>query len=289
MKIVPLAADSMGTRSMATFLQTKDCKILIDPAVSLCPHRYGLDPHPLEIQRRDQHWEAIRAHALLADILIVTHYHYDHHNPREPDLYKDKIVLIKHPTEKINFSQKRRAWYFLKVIQHLPKELYHSDTNEFTFGNTKIRFSPPVFHGPSNRLGYVTQIAIKENKGCFLFTSDVQGPCLREQTDFILTEDPDILYADGSLSYMLDRGYPEGALKESIQNLRAIVERTKVKRFILDHHLLRDLEWKERVKEILHLAREKGVEVITAAEFVGRENELLEARRKELYEKFPCN
>ncbi len=41
MNITPIAADSLGTRSMATFVETGDCGIFIDPAVSLAPRRYG--------------------------------------------------------------------------------------------------------------------------------------------------------------------------------------------------------------------------------------------------------
>ncbi|WP_286244027.1 hypothetical protein [Methanobacterium ferruginis] len=43
MKIVPLAFESMGVRSMATFLET-DQKILVDPGTSIAPKRFGF-PH----------------------------------------------------------------------------------------------------------------------------------------------------------------------------------------------------------------------------------------------------
>ena len=45
-RIVPLAFDSFGVRSMATFVETDDLKVLIDPGVALAPVRYGLEPHP---------------------------------------------------------------------------------------------------------------------------------------------------------------------------------------------------------------------------------------------------
>ncbi|RLG69602.1 MAG: hypothetical protein DRO07_01990, partial [Candidatus Iainarchaeum archaeon] len=77
MKILPIAFDSMGTRSMCTFVKTRDVKILIDPGVALGPSRYGLPPHPIEIKRREEHWQAIVKYAMQADVLIVTHYHYD--------------------------------------------------------------------------------------------------------------------------------------------------------------------------------------------------------------------
>ena len=113
MKIIPIASDSMGTRSMATFVETKDCKILIDPGVALGPRRYGLPPHPLEIEKLEEDWRNIVKYADKAQVMIVTHYHYDHHNPEYPEIYADKVVYLKHPTEKINYSQKKRAKYFL--------------------------------------------------------------------------------------------------------------------------------------------------------------------------------
>ncbi len=52
MKITPLAADSLGARSMVTFVETRDVSVLIDPSVRLGPRRYELPPHPLEEDRR---------------------------------------------------------------------------------------------------------------------------------------------------------------------------------------------------------------------------------------------
>ncbi|MEM2281786.1 MAG: hypothetical protein QXZ68_07395, partial [Candidatus Bathyarchaeia archaeon] len=105
-KIVPLGFDSFGVRSMATFVETDNLKVLIDPGVSLAPLRYGLEPHPLEWQRLDETWEVIKKYAEESDVLVVTHYHYDHHDPDYPELYRDKTVFIKHPTQNINPSQK---------------------------------------------------------------------------------------------------------------------------------------------------------------------------------------
>ena len=49
MKIIPIASDSLGVRSMATYIETKDCKILIDPSAALSPKRYGLPAHDKEL------------------------------------------------------------------------------------------------------------------------------------------------------------------------------------------------------------------------------------------------
>ena len=56
-KIIPLAAESLGVRSMCTYVETPDLRILIDPGVSLGP-RFGLLPHPKEYEaiRTDGSW-----------------------------------------------------------------------------------------------------------------------------------------------------------------------------------------------------------------------------------------
>jgi predicted metallo-beta-lactamase superfamily hydrolase len=283
MKIIPIAADSLGTRSMATFVETEDCNICIDPAVSLGPRRYGLPPHPLEYKKRDEHWESIKKHAEGSDVLILTHYHYDHHDPEFPELYRGKTVFIKHPTENINRSQKGRAALFLKRIDGMPEKLEYADGREFSFGDTGVRFSDAVFHGTGSRLGYVVETCIREGDESFVFTSDVEGPNTKEQTDFILKENPGVVYLDGPLSYMLGYRYSYESLAGAVENILSILNGTDVEKLVIDHHLLRDLNWKEKIARVF----DAGKEVLTAAEFLGVGNNQLEARRKELFKEHP--
>lgn len=49
-RLIPLAAESFGARSMCTYVETRDVKILLDAGVSLRPKRFGLPPHPLEFK-----------------------------------------------------------------------------------------------------------------------------------------------------------------------------------------------------------------------------------------------
>lgn len=49
MKIEILGADSLGARSMSTWVETGEHRILIDPGVSVVPYREGLQPHPVEL------------------------------------------------------------------------------------------------------------------------------------------------------------------------------------------------------------------------------------------------
>ncbi len=62
--------------------------------------------------------------------------------------------------------------------------------------------------------------------------------------------------------------------------MRRILNETAVETLVVDHHLLRDLKWREKIARIF----ETGKEVKTAAEFLGLENDMLEARRKELFD-----
>ncbi|MFH1328557.1 MAG: hypothetical protein ABIH76_06945 [Candidatus Bathyarchaeota archaeon] len=285
MKITPIAFDSLGTRSMATFVETEDVKIIIDPSVALGPIRYGLAPHQLELDKLKEHWNKIVKFAKKSDVLVITHYHYDHHNPDEElAIYKNKTVLVKHPKEKINLSQRTRSAYFLDKIKDLPEKVNYCDGEKFAFGETEINFSQPVFHGTNPKLGYVTEVLVKDKEYRFIHTSDVEGPSQIDQAQFILKNKPNLLILDGPLSYMLGYRYSFESLAASVENMVRIIETCPLEAFLVDHHFLRDLKWKERIKKVFEVAGKRKINVQTAAEFIGKPIEMLEARRKELYE-----
>jgi predicted metallo-beta-lactamase superfamily hydrolase len=284
MKVKPLAFDSFGVRSMATYVETDDLKVLIDPAVALGPRRYSLPPHPLEMVRLAETWSDVERYASQSDVLVVTHYHYDHHDPERPEMYRDKTVYIKDPKEKINKSQAQRASYFLNKLKDLPQSLEIADGGEFQHGSTTVRFSPPVCHGTNPRLGYVVEVSISSSGEKAVHTSDVEGPSLEEQAEFVLQESPDLLILDGPMTYMLGFRYSKKSLALSIENINRIIKETSVKTILLEHHFMRDLKYKERISEVYECASQEGVSVLTAAEYAGRKLEMLEARRKELYE-----
>ncbi|MEM2897325.1 MAG: hypothetical protein QXG01_07150 [Candidatus Bathyarchaeia archaeon] len=287
MRIKPIASDSMGTRSMATYVETSDVKVFIDPGVALAPIRYGLPPHPLELRRLDEHWRAIVKYAEKAEVIIITHYHYDHHSPSEDlNIYDGKMVFVKHPSERINLSQKSRAAYFLEVIKNRPEKIEYCDGNKFMFGNTLLEFSKPVYHGTNPRLGYVVEILIDDGVEHFVYTSDVEGASIQDQVEFVLCSKPNVLYVDGPMSYMLGYRYSKKSLEGSVKNLIKTIGTHPLKTLILDHHLLRDLKWKEKLSDVINEAKDKKVEVKTAADYAEKPQDMLEARRKELYEKY---
>jgi len=280
MKIIPLAADSLGTRSMAAYVEASDVKILIDPGVAIAPNRNGRPPHPLEVKLMLAEWKKIKKYAKKADILILTHYHYDHHNPEEPKIYKGKTVYLKHPLQKINKSQTKRASYFLKKLGSLPKEIEYSDGRTFKFGKTTIKFSPPVPHGWDDKLGYVTEVLIDDGKTKFIHTSDVEGATLKRQQNFITQNDPDVCLIDGPMTYIF--GMKTSPLGKIIQGTK------RMKTLIVDHHYLRDSKWREKLAKEFKTAQKRKLKLVCAAEFLKKKENLLEGLRKQLYEDHPA-
>ena len=217
MIITPLAAESLGVRSSAFFIETADVKVLIDPGVSLAKARSGFAPHSLEIRAMNERWRSIKDHAARADIFVITHFHFDHFDPTEPIVFNNKVLLMKHPTEDINASQRERARELVRNYRTLPRRVEFADDRLFEFGGTSIRFSPAVPHGPDTTKGWVVEASVREGSSCFLYSSDIVGACRNEHMQFILSEEPDTLYLDGPLTYMLGHGFSLDDLRMSIE------------------------------------------------------------------------
>jgi predicted metallo-beta-lactamase superfamily hydrolase len=56
---------------------------------------------------------------------------------------------------------------------------------------------------------------------------------------------------------------------------------------ILEHHFLRDENWKARAVDVFYRAYKSEHTVLTAAEFLGSQNSFLEAARKRLFSEEP--
>lgn len=278
-----LAYDSMGVRSMATLITTKDIRLMIDPGVALAPYRYGLPPHPIEIKRLNEMWSLIADNLIDCSHVIITHYHYDHHEPDVPELLAKKNLYVKHPTQNINFSQRRRAFTFLSRISGAGGTYEYADGREIKIGSTTIRISEPIPHGTNTKLGFVVMVSVCDNEQKLLFTSDVEGLSLESQLNVVLREKPDILIVDGPMTYMLGYKFSQMDLEKSIGNLIKVMRETPVKLVVLEHHLMRDIDYKQKIEPIFKEAEERNIKILCAAEFEGKPIEMLEAKRKELY------
>ncbi|MCD6542464.1 MAG: MBL fold metallo-hydrolase [Thermoplasmata archaeon] len=280
MKFIPISSDSLGVRSLSVYVETKDVKMIIDPSAALGPSRYGLPPHPLEIEALEKTKKEIEKIARDCDLFVISHYHYDHYDP-DATFFEGKKVFAKDIEKNINASQKERGRDFKERFEE-KCELIYCDDSVHRIGSTEIRFSPPFFHGPAKvRLGYVIMTTVDDGDRRILHASDVQGPVTEEAKDYIIDQNPDILVIDGPPTLFLGWKFSKKNLEDASRNMVEIIENTKAE-IILDHHLLRDLKYKEHFEEPYKVG---GKRIKTFAEYLGKENNMLEAHRKELWER----
>ena len=215
-KVLPLAAESLGTRSMCTFVETKDVKVLLDAGVSLAPLRFRLPPHPREFEAIRESRKRIEEKAAEADVVTISHYHFDHHTPSFTDwvsdwsspeiaqeIYGGKLVLLKNYKKYINSSQRRRGWVFSQTGGKHAKKLEVADGKTFQFGDTVLRFSEPVFHGSEDSfLGWVLTATLVCEDEKMIFAPDVQGPMYDSTMKMIIEEHPQLLIIGGPPIYL---------------------------------------------------------------------------------------
>jgi predicted metallo-beta-lactamase superfamily hydrolase len=291
MKILPIAYDSFGVRSMATFVATKNLKIFLDPGVALAPRRYGLKPTKEELRALELAKEEVMKFCKLADIVIVTHYHYDHHPyPQDEKMYKEcftnKTVLAKDINKNINFSGKKRGKIFEEKLRGLAKSLEYADGRDFDFNDIRISFSPAVWHGDvGSKVGKVIMVFIEEKNESFLFGSDAQSLADPSALKWVEEKNPNFLIVDGYPTIFIGWKFQEKSFEIAKQNLKEAIEKVNAKQIILDHHIVRDLDYKEKIEGILKEGEKLGKKISTAAEFLGLENFLLEGWRKEIHDK----
>ncbi len=300
-KVTPLAAESLGVRSMCTLVETPDVKVLLDAGVSLCPSRFGLPPHPVEFKTIAKLRKRIAEAADKAEIVTISHYHFDHHTPSYEDwlvnwteanetarqIYQGKRVLMKNPKEKINASQRQRAWLFQKTGGKHAKALETADGKVFAFGkNTMLRFSEPVSHGPDDSmLGWVVMATVEYEEERFMFAPDVQGPMSTRTLELIKTAKPQVIMVGGPPFYLGNFKVEETQLQLGLKNLTSVAETVPLT--ILEHHALRDESWQQRIQQVHDAVCSAGHSIMTAAEYAGKENIFLESERKQLYRDNP--
>jgi predicted metallo-beta-lactamase superfamily hydrolase len=300
-KITPLAAESFGVRSMCTLVETPNITLLLDAGVSLCPYRFRLPPHPIEFKTIDLIRRRIAEAADRAQVVSISHYHFDHHTPSYEDwlvnwtesnetarqIYQNKKVLMKNPREKINASQRQRAWLFQKTGGKHAKSLETADGKVFTFGEgTVLRFSEAVPHGSDdNMLGWVVMALVEFGDERFMFAPDVQGPTSTYTLELIKAAKPQTIMVGGPPFYLGGFKVDEAQLQLGLRNLTEVVKLVPLT--ILEHHALRDEAWQQRTKQVYDIAAKTRHRVMTAAEFAGQQNNFLESKRKTLYVENP--
>jgi len=298
-ELVPIASESMGVRSMCCAIETPDVSILFDAGVSLGT-RYNLAPHPREYLALTEARRKIRDYARKADVIAISHYHFDHFTPpfisdmictfatkeESAAIYAGKRVLVKDIRENINYSQRKRGWIFQNFIGPMAQSVEEADGRTFKFGGTVLKFSSPFSHGEDeSELGYVIAATITYRDESVTIAPDVQGPTTEDALAYIELCKSNVLYVGGPPTYLAQSQMQEGVLARSIRNMSKLASVTPL--MLIDHHLLRDIDWKRKVAEIFLEAEKSSNIVRTASGHLGSEDDLLEASRKMLYEKEP--
>lgn len=277
MKIIPLAAESLGVRSMATYVEVGTTAVLIDPGATLAPLRYGLPP-------ADEEWEALRrandrisAYASRAHFIFVSHYHEDHFRS-DPASYAGRTVLAKDPRRMVAGLQAKRAAELWKALgPHV--RLHAADGFVLREHGIELHVSSPLPHGiEGTSYGYVVALTVVDpaERARFVFASDVQGPMSPVTVAYLVQQRPTVLYLSGPPSY-LERDLGAAAIDRGVDHLKRIIDATGC-RVLMDHHALRDAHFSTRFQALWETGR-----VTTAAAYLGLPVSALESRRHTLW------
>ncbi len=285
-----VAFESMGIRSMCTFVRTAELAVLIDPSAA-CHARSGLKPHPVEYEVLIRKRSAMLALCDQADAVVTSHYHLDHLSPLGNDLvttfstrafadraYTGKMLFCKDPDRNVTDQQGERGREFRRVYARKASAFQIADGRSFGFGKTTISFSPALWHGTEGTVqGYVVGTSIDDGGERMVHASDVQ--LLNEGcVDWMLAQGPGLAVVAGPPIFDSERVRRQER-EISLRLLRRLA--AEVPKVVVDHHLLRSVDWRNYLQE----AGDLGDGVQCAAEAEGVPVLQHEARRQELYEK----
>lgn len=277
MRVMPLAADSLGVRSMATYVEAGELRLLLDPGATLSPRRYGLAPTPEEEEALKRALDRIEGYARRATLITVSHYHGDHYRP-EPELYAGRRVWARDPRRMTDEHQAARGRSFWRALQG-QCAVEPAEGRVAEVGGVRVHVSPPLAHGlEGSGFGFVVAVTVDDGTR-FVHAADVQGPASAVATAYILRERPDLVYLSGPPTY-LEARVGADVVRAGLANLLRLVNEAGC-RVIVDHHAVRDRRYRERLGPAFATGR-----VVTAAEFLGRRDEALEAYRPQVWARY---
>lgn len=280
-----IGAESLGVRSLCCLVETGDRRVVIDPGIALGYLRHGLMPHPLQVATGEKIRQDIVDALAKATDVVFSHFHGDHVPLARPNPYQ------------LGFSQLPESFRRLRCWSKSPDGMSAISRHRFRqlsdlmdgvllvaegIGDGPMSFSPAMPHGaPDSKQGTVMMSRIEIGNGAFVHASDIQ--LVDAATiDRILAWKPGIVLAAGPPLYLsaLTRCQRQLAWENGLRLAGG------VETLILDHHLMRS-EAGERWLE--DLSQKAGKKILCAADFMSQPRQLLEARRRELYESFPVS
>jgi predicted metallo-beta-lactamase superfamily hydrolase len=111
----PIWFDSLGAKSSCTLIRTPDVSVLIDPGAAVMQPSF-----PASWVKKIYWYElaisAIKKASRSADVIVISHYHFDHFVDFDKGIYEGKLLLVKNPNEYINDSQRGRAEHFFEEL-----------------------------------------------------------------------------------------------------------------------------------------------------------------------------
>jgi len=207
----------------------------------------------------------------LLDVPIAKSKDYGDYQPRKQELMNKGQRWFENRVNNWNNTKK------IKKLKNKEISIIFPENQTFSYKNTKIRCSKPLFHGIEYaRLGWIFSTIISHQGKKIMHTSDVCGPMIEDYAEIIIQENPDILILDGPATYLYGYMLTKINLNRTIQNAVEIIKNTDTKLIIYDHHLCRDKRFKQRTKPVWDAAKSVGVELLTAAEYLGKKPAVLE-------------
>ena len=134
----PIWFDSLGAKSSTTLVRTPDISVLIDPGAAV------MQPSFPASWTKKLYWLAraelaIKRAAKRADVVVISHYHFDHFTDFDRGLYEGKLLLAKNPNSWINDSQRGRAEHFFdnlcRAFGKIKLEEVLREHEPITYGN----------------------------------------------------------------------------------------------------------------------------------------------------------
>ncbi|MFP4020556.1 MAG: MBL fold metallo-hydrolase [Halanaerobium sp.] len=277
-----LAAESLGVRALCCLVEKDEQKILIDPGISLGYTRQGLLPHPIQIAVDEIIRENIIKELKEAADIVLSHFHGDHIPFREANVYQIKLEQVKEHLKEKNIWAKSAESDSHK-FQERAWDLKFNSTH-FTEAEGRssgvLSFSQPVYHGEEDSfLGEVMMTKVKLEDKIFVHASDIQF-FYRPTIEKLIEMQPDLVIASGPPLYLSH--VDQEMASKAAENI--LLLSNEVETLIVDHHLLRSEAGLTYLRE---LNDKSPNQIISAADFMGIKPCLLEARRKELYQRFP--
>jgi predicted metallo-beta-lactamase superfamily hydrolase len=282
LKITPLAAESMGSRSMATFVESKKFRLLIDPGACITDKRFNLPPHPLETWRLEKLHDRIQSFFKSAQAIVITCFHDDHLTESFTALFKGKLLFIQNPNNHITADCRKKAFRFLKQVKGLPLDIIYMDNRAFQLGDLCVHFSKPCACEPEGKNGTCIPLAVTRENDSFVYSSHIAGGLDKKSLTWIINKKPTFFYLDGPSTTVKNRD--QSVLSHFFPLMERLLKEAPPKILLLDHHILRDLNWRKKMEPLLKMAARYKVKLQTAAEYRGEAIDLLEARREQLYE-----